>query len=146
MNSTVTVHGEATRRGLRNLAAGIVQAAELTLRAAEDAAVASAKATTRFKDQTGGTRASIRRVRTGLTGFVEARGAARFLEGGTRPHVIHGNPVLRFTVNGQVLYRRWVRHPGTAPRPFMEEAARVAFQTAEFAGEYYVNYAIQRAR
>jgi hypothetical protein len=145
---TATVHGERTRAGLQLLKAGIHQAAELTVRAAVVAAHQSAKGTARFKDQTGGTRGSIRGSADGLQGFVEARGAARFLEEGTQPHLLGTvGKLLRFTTEGQVLYRRytgWI-HPGTAARPFMHEARERGLQAAEWGAELYVNAAIQRA-
>lgn len=142
---TATVHGERTRAGLHLLKSGIHQAAELTLRSAVQAAESSAKGTTRFHDRTGATRATIRGSAFGLQGFVEARGAARFLEEGTVPHLIvaHGK-ALRFTVEGQVLFRRWVRHPGTRERPFMREARERGVQAAEWGAEIFVNAAIQR--
>ena len=49
-----------------------------------------------------------------------------FLERGTRPHVIEGNPVLRFKVGGQTVYARRVNHPGTRPYRILEEGARRA--------------------
>lgn len=143
----ITVDGGRTRSGLANLKAGIRQAAGLTLDAAIEAAKASAKSTTLWKDQSGTTRSSIRSERTGLRGFVEAGGAAKFLEEGTKPHLIvaHGK-ALRFVVEGNVLFRKWVRHPGTAPRPFMREARQRGETAAEWAAEIYVNSAIQRVR
>ena len=143
---TPTVHTESTRAGLIALRDAIYQAAALTLRAAEAAAVDSAKHTTQFHDKTGETRGSVRAVGRGLRGFVEARGAAHFLEYGTRPHIIRGNPILRFTVGGQTMYRRWVRHPGVRERPFMHEARERAVIAAEWAAEMYVGFAIGHAR
>lgn len=146
---TATVHGERARAGLQLLKAGIQHAAQEALRAGVDAAYASAVSTPRFRDRRPpeeGTRGSIRHRIEGLQGFVEASGAARFLEYGTPPHVIvaHGK-ALRFTVEGQVLFRRWVKHPGTAARPFMHEARERGLQAAEFGVEVFVNAAIQRA-
>lgn len=52
---------------------------------------------------------------------------ADFVHDGTRPHRI--NPrrpggVLRFEIGGQVVYARYVNHPGTKGRPFLSEALR----------------------
>ena len=148
MSTLVRVRGEESRDSLRILHAGIRQAAMLALRSAEQAAVDSAKATTLFKDKTGGTRGSIRMETTpALTGFVIAGGAAKFLEEGTPPHIIAARraKMLRFVVDGVVMYRRWVRHPGTAERPFMTIARDIAERTAEYGAEYFVEQAIQRA-
>ena len=46
------------------------------------------------------------------------------LELGTKGHKIKGKPILRFELpNGQVVIARFVRHPGTEPRPHV----RIAF-------------------
>jgi hypothetical protein len=55
--------------------------------------------------------------------------AAIFVTGGTRPHRItprRQGGVLRFTVNGQVVYARYVNHPGTKPNDFLRQALRAA--------------------
>ncbi|MGL5911834.1 MAG: hypothetical protein ACRCZP_17660 [Phycicoccus sp.] len=52
-----------------------------------------------------------------------------FVIGGTRPHLINARAgkALRFTGRGgQVIYRRSVRHPGTAANPFLRDALRAA--------------------
>jgi hypothetical protein len=135
-----------TRVGLRMLAAAVVQAGLQALKFAVVAATESAKHTPLFKDVTGGTRGSIRGEVLGRTGFVVARGAAYFLEHGTRPHTIeaHGT-ALRFVVNGAVLFRKMVRHPGTAERPFMAEARAAGLVAFDRAAVSFVNYAIARA-
>ena len=50
---------------------------------------------------------------------------AVYVEYGTRPHIIR--PVrahaLRFEVNGEVVFTRLVRHPGTKPQRFVRETA-----------------------
>jgi hypothetical protein len=143
----ISVDGSKTLAGLELLEAGFIQAVGLTLRAGIDAAEKSAKETTLFKDKSGDTRASIKGVLEGFSrGFVSAGGAAKFLDGGTRAHVIHGNPTLRFVVNGQVFFRSFVHHPGTAERPFMREARRVGEQAMDYGAAYFVGEAIRRAR
>jgi hypothetical protein len=55
--------------------------------------------------------------------------AAIYVTGGTRPHRIaprRPGGVLRFTVNGQVVYARYVNHPGTKPNDFLRQALRAA--------------------
>lgn len=143
---TPQVHGERTRDGLATLKAGFLQAVTLTLRSGIEAAKSSAKGTTLFKDRTGETRGSLRGEVLGQRGFVEARGAAHFLEWGTAPHLIvaHGR-ALRFVVNGTVLYRKWVHHPGTKERPFMREARERGQQAMAWGAEIFVNAAIRAA-
>lgn len=55
--------------------------------------------------------------------------AALYVTGGTRPHQIRPRRpggVLRFTVGGQVVYARFVNHPGTKPNDFLRQALRAA--------------------
>lgn len=76
-------------------------------------------------------RVSIRRGPGGeFRGTVNVRHpAALYVTGGTRPHIIRPRRpggVLRFTVDGQVVYARVVHHPGTKPNNFLIEALRAA--------------------
>lgn len=141
----IAVDGARIREGLELLQAGFIQAAALAMRAGVAAAEASAKGTTLWKDRSHETRDSIRgSVQGAARGFLTAGGASRLLENGTRPHIIRGKPVLRFVVNGQVLFRRFVKHPGTAERPFLAEARRVGEQALEYGAEFFVGEAIAR--
>lgn len=146
----IEVDAERTLAGLANLEAGIMQAIGLTMRSAIEATEQSAKSTTRFKDKSGETRRSIRGQYRGVAqgGFVQAGGASKFLENGTRPHAImaRGGGLLRFVVNGETIYRRMVRHPGTAERPFMHEARAIGEKAVEYGAEYFISEAIRRAR
>lgn len=51
---------------------------------------------------------------------------ASYVHDGTRPHVIRPRTaqVLRFVVDGRVVYARVVHHPGTRARPFLDRAVR----------------------
>lgn len=51
---------------------------------------------------------------------------AAYVNDGTRPHRIPARPggVLRFVWNGQVTYARYVQHPGTRAKPFLDRALR----------------------
>lgn len=130
----------AARRGVQTLQAGITQAAALALRAAIEAGTKDAKGTTKFQDRTGGTRQSTHgEYLPGLQGFIEAGGAAGFLENGTPPHFI-GSSVL---IQG-VGWRFIGQHPGTQPRPFMREARNLAENIAEYRAETFVDEAIRR--
>jgi hypothetical protein len=142
----VSIETSEARGGLRLLHAGILQAGKLALRAAIQAAEESAKHTTLYRDQTGATRASVRGEVEGYRGFVECGGASRLLDSGTQPHIIraHGT-ALRFVVNGSVLYRAMVHHPGTAERPFVRQARDLGEQALDHGLVFFVNYAIARA-
>lgn len=130
--SDAKVNGEAARQSLARALALVHTAARSAMQTGVSAAVASAKATTQFKDQSGDTRKSIRgTVTSERRGFVKAGGAAGFLEYGTRAHlIIAKGRALRFETGGQAVYRRFVRHPGTKPRPFMHEARDVGERAA----------------
>lgn len=144
--SLFRVDAAAAREALRELDAGLNQAGHLALRAAVKAADDSAKGTTLWKDsgRPGGTRSTIKSNVIGERGFVRAGGAARFLEDGTPAHDIPGNPLLKFRVNGQWVSTRLVKHPGTAERPFMQQASTVGQLAADYGAEYFAAYAIAK--
>jgi len=61
----------------------------------------------------------------GLTGRVVSQAPySAFVEFGTRPHMIFPRRAraLRFEVGGQVVFARYVRHPGTRGQFFMRRA------------------------
>lgn len=143
----VQVETARFREGTDTLTGAFVQAVTLAMRSAVKAAETSAKGSSRFKDRTGETRGSIEgEVQSYRGGFVRAGGAMKFLEWGTRAHVIHGRPVLRFVVNGQVMFRRMVHHPGTKARHIMGEARERGEIALDYGVELFVNEAIRRAR
>ncbi len=49
---------------------------------------------------------------------------AEAVEYGSSPHLIvpRFKKVLRFKINGEDIFSRFVQHPGTAPQPFLEPA------------------------
>lgn len=51
---------------------------------------------------------------------------AEMVHDGTRPHIIRPRRkrALRFRVGGRVVYAKFVRHPGTRARPFLDRALR----------------------
>lgn len=64
----------------------------------------------------------------GLQGVVTCdHPAVRFVLEGTRPHLIRPRRAraLRFEVDGQVVFTRLVRHPGSRPNPFLQRALRL---------------------
>jgi len=146
MTMTVTADTAQARDALRTLGAGLVQASQFALRSAVDAAKSSAIGTSLWRDRTGDTRRSITSGVTSGSGFVQAGGASRFLEFGTRAHEIEGRRggMLRFQMNGATMFRRRVWHPGTAPRPFMADASERGQIAADYGAEYFAEYAIGR--
>lgn len=77
-----------------------------------------------------GIRSSIRYEADGPIGTVSSTHPATiYVVNGTRPHIIRPrrpDGALRFTVNGRVVYAKFVNHPGTRPNQFMIEALREA--------------------
>lgn len=142
------VSTQATRSSLELLSAGIVQAAELAMRAGVRAAEDSAKGTTLWKDRRPLTRSTIHGEVHGTRGILKAGGAAHFLEWGTSPHIITAKhaKALRFVVGGEVIFRQSVSHPGTKPRPFMREAAQRGEQALDYGADVYVSHAIEHVR
>lgn len=77
----------------------------------------------------------IRQGPKGLSGVIWCNHpAVHFVLKGTKPHPIrprrkknkNGRPaMLRFKVDGEVLYRREVFHPGTKPNRFLQRALRL---------------------
>lgn len=69
---------------------------------------------------------NIATLRTQVKGTVVNRAKyAAAVHDGTGPHIIRARRkrALRFTVGGQVVFARSVRHPGTRGRPWLMEAA-----------------------
>jgi hypothetical protein len=64
----------------------------------------------------------------GLQGVITCdHPAVKFVLNGTRPHTIKPrkrNGVLRFVVDGEVVFAKYVRHPGTKPNNFLGRALR----------------------
>jgi hypothetical protein len=135
-----------TSRQLEELSRSFARVAVDIVRDGVEAAEKAARGTALWKDRSGGTRASIRGSVGNLSGKVTAGRAARYLELGTGPRVIHGRPILRFEIGGVVFYRRSVRHPGTKPRPFMAEAAAIGEMAMRFAAEVRLSEFARSAR
>lgn len=57
--------------------------------------------------------------------FAKAKYAS-YLEEGTQPHLIAGDPFLAFEWKGEKVFFRYVNHPGTRPMPFMGPALQKA--------------------
>lgn len=138
----IEVDGHELVDGMRTLLAGVRNNATQAVRAAVSAAEASAKGTRLFNDVTGALRRSVVGTASGLEGKVVAGASyARFVENGTRPHVIEGSP-LAFRVNGATVFASRVNHPGTSPMPFMFEAEKQGAQALEYGAEFYTSAAV----
>lgn len=140
-----TVDAQAAKNGLLLLQAKLREAEVQILRAVVQVAEDEAKATELFKDRSGETRGSIRGQVSGTRGTVTAGGVARFIENGTRPHIIAARnaKALRFVRAGTVVFRKSVWHPGTPARPFMEQARNRAEMAAEYAADFYLGAALR---
>jgi len=123
----VKVDTSAFVRWLRRANEQVRIAAKQTLGQGVALGVAHAKATTKFKDRTTALRKSIGREPRGEWGWRLVAGAphARFVESGTKPHVIEARRAraLRFVWHGELRFARRVNHPGTKPTHFMRDAA-----------------------
>jgi len=90
-----------------------------------DAGADEAKRSHKFQNRTGELEGSMRGRLTGdLSGLIEATAShASFVEDGTPPHVIEGNPLLAFPGrDGRTVFARKVNHPGTRADHFMQRA------------------------
>lgn len=97
----------------------------LALHRTAEAAATYARVQDWYENHTYRLRASIKPSSSRMTSEVTANAPyAAYVEHGTRPHTIEARrkTVLRFVINGEVFYRRKVRHQGTGPRPFMKHA------------------------
>lgn len=145
---SVKIDATAFKASILDLTIDVAYAAVLAVKAAVDAAEASAKGTRLYTDGTG----LLRQKTQGTTGsnFTGRLTAdtkyARFVESGTKPHVIaaKGGGMLSFVANGGRRFARTVNHPGTTARPFMAEAAVVGQVTLEYAAESFISAAITR--
>lgn len=129
--------GRQLQDALRRAEAELEKELPRGLALAGDLIVNAARRTTLFRDRTGRLRRSI--MRGPITGSfgggdlsldIMAGGLggvtyAQHVHDGTRAHVIEPSKrkALRFARGSRFAFARRVRHPGTAPRPFMTEAA-----------------------
>jgi len=142
------IHSAEAGRALKRLATATERAARKAFAEAVKETVKHARGTKLFKNRTGATRATIGSAIAGDHGIVSAEGAAHWLENGTRPHEIapKAGGLLVFQVNGSTVFtRKPVNHPGTAERPFMQQARDHGAKVLEFGADVYVGEAIRGA-
>ena len=150
---------EGLRVALRAFAVDVAVNAERALQTAVKVGEGAAKATDTWKDgeennpdgsprrQGVHTRETIEGAAAGFRGFLEAQGAARFLEWGTAPHQIHVRwaKFLRFWSGGAgPFFRRSVNHPGTAATFFLGDAGQEAKEFLVFRLRANVREALRR--
>ena len=119
-------------RTLATIERRILNAARIGISDVAKIAYRSARETSLFKDRTGELRGTLDIVDTGAyTKRLIARAKhSVYVEKGTKAHeiVARAGGVLRFVIGGRVVYARRVNHPGTQPRPFMDNAAQAGSQ------------------
>lgn len=101
------------------------EASQLELREGARQVVNRAKVLTPV--DTGRLRASIKSTTTVYKSTISTNVKyAKFVHDGTNPHIIRPvrRQALRFTVGGQVVFAKFVNHPGTRSRPFLTRALR----------------------
>lgn len=121
------VEHAAFTRWFKDAAEQIKTHTKRALELTTEAAIIYAKTSSLYKKRTGALHQSLRSRVSSASAQVSADGGhAHFVENGTRPHPIEAKNarVLRFVMNGEVVFRQRVYHPGTEPRPFMKEAQR----------------------
>lgn len=137
----VQVHVAEFMASIKRVEADMIAGAKQALGQSTAFAVSVAKGTPTFKDRTGQLRSSITRgQKSTWHTFVKASAPhARFVEFGTKPHIIEARrgKTLRFVAAGGIFFRKRVHHPGTKPTHFM--------QTASDAGEHALERMIEEA-
>jgi hypothetical protein len=117
------IDGQAFLADLKILENDILGHVKSAVERAVDETIKHAKATTLFTDRTGFLRRSIVGWTLDNVGEASAMASyAHYINAGTKPHIIRGNPFLTFVWNGEKMSFRSVQHPGTAPREFMDLA------------------------
>lgn len=143
------IDGAAFKEDLRKLAVQLYADASEAMQQCVREAERSAKTTSLFRNRTGllqsriaGSTSSNKSSITGT--LIAGTKYAEYVENGQPRHMITGNPNLRFVMNGVVMYRRWVDHPGAAARPFMQRAQSWGEKVLDDALYAYINHSIER--
>ena len=133
MSFTVEIDTSELRRLGLDLAQQLGRACTQVVRKTVNAGAREALAKRTWKDRTGNAKSLTRGVMK-IEGPRMAEGEcqslakyASYLNDGTAPHDIVGNPFLTFLWHGERVSFRYVRHPGTKGDGYMD-AARVRMQ------------------
>ncbi len=146
--AAVVTHGNLFSQ-LNDLVAGVQNNASQAVKTATHIVYSDAKNTPLFKDRTGFLRESIQESVDGLKGKVvrTRKLYATYLANGTVAHIIEARKpggMLAFRVDGVLVFRRRVRHPGTRARPFMQHAYDIGVRVLPQLTERYVDAAIRQ--
>lgn len=98
----------------------------------------AALAKTRVQVRTGKTKATIRVKNASLRkAAVEAKGGARFLEAGTKAHVIKPRrfKAMRWNAQGQPMFAKKVSHTGMSKKPFLRRSGRDVLKRSDMLKE-----------
>jgi len=119
------IDGSGLVNWCKETAAKLQSQTQQALQRTATTAATYAKLSRLYKSHTYNLRNSIRtRVSPGKAQVSANARYASWVENGTRPHEIlpRRKKVLRFVQHGEVRFAKRVFHPGTKPRPFMQEA------------------------
>ena len=95
-------------------------------------------AATRVEVKTGKTRRSIRVKNASMKkAAVEAKGGARFLEAGTKAHIIRPRRfrALKWNASGQPMFAKKVNHPSTKAKPFLRRSGHDVLERSDMLKE-----------
>jgi hypothetical protein len=138
MSAIVEINATELANALKAKPEQIKSGIESGLDESADLAVRTMKAAHNPFSKSGDTLRSIKSISTGdfsrSIGPMTDSDVPKFLEKGTKPHIIMGNPYLSFKGKKGRVILGWklkkgirpgiVHHPGTTPRPFVEPAYR----------------------
>lgn len=149
--SSVVIDGSAFRAALLGLEGDIVHGAETAIVEGVDAAAKDAFSTNLFRNHTWKLRSSTKATvdHANFRGSIRnATPYARFIEEGTRAHVIKPRKakMLRWYSHrhGGWVSSKGVNHPGTKPRPFFAHAGQVGGATIQNRLEHLTEQRITR--
>jgi hypothetical protein len=143
---TASIEGSDALRHLATVERRILDAVRIGIGQAVRVAYRAAATSTVFKDRTGELRGRIDIVDTGAfrKRLISRAKHSKWVNSGTQSHVIEpkNGAFLVFKIGGRTIYARKVNHPGTQPRPFMDNAAAAGSQAMKIILDEAVEKAI----
>lgn len=146
----ISIDASELLRNLKTIERRILDSARIGMDTVVKVAYRSIKESTLFKDRTQELRGTTDIVDLGAfkKRLIMRAPWAKYVNDGTRPHPIwpkaaksfvgpvragqsrggKGSHLLRFVIGGRVVFARMVNHPGTEPRPVLENAAAAGGQ------------------